>query len=121
MEANLFLAFCKRANIKEGLPTKNGCSLLLHQLNTLQPYSSFLFTDSIDLDSKLQCFCRFSSTNGILCTLLCIYVVAIYIKGAVMCISIVNRLNGDQIETPKKLLKSYEMRPLKAIIQVFKN
>ena len=39
-------------------------------------------------------------------------------KGAVMCISIVNRLKGDQIETPKELLKLFELRPLKIIIQV---
>jgi len=43
------------------------------------------------------------------------------IKGAVMCISIVNRLKGDQIETPKELLKLFELRPLKIIIQMAKN
>ena len=43
------------------------------------------------------------------------------VKGAVMCISIVNRLQGDQIETPKELLKLFENRPLQIIVQMIKN
>ena len=38
-----------------------------------------------------------------------------------MCISIVNRLQGDQIETPKELLKLFENRPLQIIVQMIKN
>ena len=43
------------------------------------------------------------------------------VKGAVICISIVNRLNGDQIETPKDVLKMFENRPLQIIVQMIKN
>ena len=43
------------------------------------------------------------------------------VKGSVMCISIVNRLQGDQIETPKELLKLFENRPLQIIVQMIKN
>ena len=43
------------------------------------------------------------------------------VRGAVICISIVNRLNGDQIETPKDVLKMFENRPLQIIAQMIKN
>jgi len=43
------------------------------------------------------------------------------VRGAVICISIVNRLNGDQIETPKDVLKMFENRPLQIIVQMIKN
>jgi len=43
------------------------------------------------------------------------------IPGAVVCVTIVNRLNGDQITSTKEELRNMELYPLAMILQVTKN
>lgn len=40
------------------------------------------------------------------------------IPGAVVCVTIVNRLNGDQITSSKQKLREIELYPLAMILQV---
>ncbi|XP_026537053.1 uridine phosphorylase 1 isoform X1 [Notechis scutatus] len=43
------------------------------------------------------------------------------LKGAVVCVTLLNRLEGDQISTPHDVLKEYQTRPQKLVGQLIKN
>lgn len=40
----------------------------------------------------------------------------IIFPGAIVCVTLLNRLNGDQIKTPTEVLKSWEERPMQVVI-----
>jgi len=43
------------------------------------------------------------------------------IKGAIMCVTLLNRLEGDQVKSPETVLKGYEERPCKVLAAFIKN
>ncbi|KAG8139616.1 hypothetical protein E2320_002379 [Naja naja] len=43
------------------------------------------------------------------------------LKGAVVCVTLLNRLEGDQISTPHDVMKEYQTRPQKLVGQLIKN
>lgn len=43
------------------------------------------------------------------------------IRGAVICVTLLNRLNGDQISQPKPVLEEWQMRPMKLVAKYIKN
>ncbi|UYV84835.1 UPP1 [Cordylochernes scorpioides] len=51
-------------------------------------------------------------------TLWCVYICHVYIKfyfftGAVICVTILDRLKGDQVDAAKAILEDYQKRPQK--------
>ena len=44
----------------------------------------------------------------------------VVLKGAVACVTLLNRLNGDQIDTPEAVLKSWDERPAHLVARLIK-
>lgn len=42
-------------------------------------------------------------------------------KSAIVCVTLINRLNGDQMSTPKETLKRWELRPIQLVTRYIQN
>lgn len=43
------------------------------------------------------------------------------IRGAIVCVALLNRLNGDQVETPKSVLHQWQNRPGILVARLIRN
>jgi len=50
-----------------------------------------------------------------------IYVISFCFTGAVVCVTLLDRLKGDQIDTPHDIMEEWQTRPQKLVAKYIRN